>query len=535
MSAAPLNAAQTTATPAQAQAGTHGVSASAAAHKGQAGPVTGFQALLAMLDEAEQGGAAAAPGAAGPKTAVKASGDAAKGNDKTGESKTSKDAKDDPDLAVANDATGQTAVAAQQVQQVVPVAAGALATQQPPAIAAEAPVPSKAIATGQGAPQMAAAANVQAAIDAAKDTASLATATVGAQAIAASPATAATTPPADSSRAAAPVAAPPTPTTKPDATALAPQAPPVAQPGTSAPPPQPAAPPAVAPQAMAPQATAQAAMAADTAIATAGAAPQVAAQAAGPAKPSVTPASENGASSRIGAAPAAKGGRTAPQAFSGGEAISTRMADATQAQAKAEDATADGDGAALANGAASEDIQASTAETPSDANPGLTAATNATTTPAATHTATAEVRGQPQTVAALSAQIIKKLDGRSTQFDVALDPVGLGHVNVRVQIGAGGKMSAALAFDNPKAAAELRGRASELQSAMEQAGFDLSGGLSFDVAGDPGQGPAGQQQQPAPTFRGRAFQTAQDTTGDPVASGQFSYRRSSASGVDVRI
>src|SRR5207247_1363006 len=68
-------------------------------------------------------------------------------------------------------------------------------------------------------------------------------------------------------------------------------------------------------------------------------------------------------------------------------------------------------------------------------------------------------RGGTQTVAHLAAQIVKKLEGRSTRFDLQLDPLGLGKVDVRVEIGAGGKVSAAMSCDNPQAAAELRSRA----------------------------------------------------------------------------
>ena len=166
--------------------------------------------------------------------------------------------------------------------------------------------------------------------------------------------------------------------------------------------------------------------------------------------------------------------------------------------------------------------------------------TTSTTTPATlVHAAAVAVRGAPQTVANLAAQIAKKLDGRSTRFDVQLDPAGLGKVDVRVQIGGDGKMSASMSFDNPQAAAELKSRAGELHKALEQSGFDLSGGLSFDVASDNGQGRQAQGQDAdgntGAAFRGRAFQTALDTTADAAPSNQLMFRQSSASGVDIRI
>ena len=179
-----------------------------------------------------------------------------------------------------------------------------------------------------------------------------------------------------------------------------------------------------------------------------------------------------------------------------------------------------------------------TAATPAEPSPRAQAATHAGPAEAA------QVRGSPETVASLSAQIVKKLGGRSTHFDVQLDPEGLGKVNVRVAINADGQVSAAMRFDNPQAAAELRSRAGELQRALAQSGFDLSGGLSFDVAQDQGGGHGGQQNaffnddNPGQAFRGRAFAAALETAGDAVQAalpGAFSPARGVAKGVDVRV
>ncbi|MBT9470664.1 MAG: flagellar hook-length control protein FliK [Pseudomonadota bacterium] len=164
---------------------------------------------------------------------------------------------------------------------------------------------------------------------------------------------------------------------------------------------------------------------------------------------------------------------------------------------------------------------------------------------AATHAAApaahaAPVKATPETVAHLTAQISKKLDGQSTKFDVELNPAGLGRVSVSVEIAASGKMTAAMSFESPQAAAELRARSNELQRALEQAGFDLSGGLSFDVAGDrgDGRGAAQQQQNDGAAWRGRAFQAVLGTAGEAVESASslaLNYGRRSTTGVDVRI
>ncbi|MEW5686308.1 MAG: flagellar hook-length control protein FliK, partial [Pseudomonadota bacterium] len=153
------------------------------------------------------------------------------------------------------------------------------------------------------------------------------------------------------------------------------------------------------------------------------------------------------------------------------------------------------------------------------------------------------VRGAPETVANLAAQIIKKLDARTTRFDVELDPHGLGKVDVRVEIGANGRITAAMTFDNPQAAQDVKARANELQRALEQAGFDMQGGaLSFDVAQERGQGGQGRawqdQNETGTTFRGQAFRAALETAGDAAnAANQGALRlsRGVRTGLDVRI
>jgi flagellar hook-length control protein FliK len=177
-----------------------------------------------------------------------------------------------------------------------------------------------------------------------------------------------------------------------------------------------------------------------------------------------------------------------------------------------------------------------------DAAPAVEARAASHTESSGAPTTQASVRGSPETVANLAAQIVRKLEGRSTRFDVELNPEGLGKVDVRIEIGAQGRMTAALVFDNGQAAQDLKARAAELQRALEQAGFDLTGGLTFDVAHDRGQGRQQQAWQEAQgdlgkSFRGEAFRAALETAGDAdvAAQGALRLRRGVNAGLDVRI
>lgn len=84
-------------------------------------------------------------------------------------------------------------------------------------------------------------------------------------------------------------------------------------------------------------------------------------------------------------------------------------------------------------------------------------------------------RATVETTALIAAQIQNRLSGRSTRFEMALTPEGLGRVDVSIEIDADGNMAARLAFDNPAAATELRARADELRRQLEQAGLYLDG------------------------------------------------------------
>jgi hypothetical protein len=149
-------------------------------------------------------------------------------------------------------------------------------------------------------------------------------------------------------------------------------------------------------------------------------------------------------------------------------------------------------------------------------------------------------RGAPETVAKLAAQIMRKLEQRSTRFELALDPAGLGGVQVSLEINARGELAAHMSFDRPEAAAELRSRAQELHRALEQAGFELGqDALSFEhggqreFAGRDGQ--AQNERQGA--HHARAFEAALHNAelADFLPAGPHRLLSRARSGVDLTI
>ncbi|WP_235559194.1 flagellar hook-length control protein FliK [Brevundimonas sp. Leaf168] len=120
-------------------------------------------------------------------------------------------------------------------------------------------------------------------------------------------------------------------------------------------------------------------------------------------------------------------------------------------------------------------------------------------------------RATVETTAQLAAQIARKLEGRSTRFDMVLTPEDLGRVDVSLEIGKDGQLSARLAFDNPAAAADLKGRADELRRQLQEAGFQVAGDALDFSQRDPsaGGGAFERQQQRNALFAGASRLAAQ--------------------------
>ena len=127
--------------------------------------------------------------------------------------------------------------------------------------------------------------------------------------------------------------------------------------------------------------------------------------------------------------------------------------------------------------------------------------------------------------AQLAAQMTSRAGAARSAFDFALEPQGLGRVDVSLKIDQQGQLSAVLSFDNPAAAAEAKGRAADLQQALQQAGLNVSqNGLSFTSGGGQGQGAAWQTPTQASYAPGSS--AGSDLTTDPSNPAQI---RSAAS------
>ena len=133
-------------------------------------------------------------------------------------------------------------------------------------------------------------------------------------------------------------------------------------------------------------------------------------------------------------------------------------------------------------------------------------------------------------VTQVAAQIIRRLEGRSTRFEMELHPADMGRGDVRLDIDAEGRVAARLAFDNPAAAADMRGRAAELRRNLEEAGFLLSDdALSFADREEQGGRQGFESADRDPFARSARAADVADVEAQPA------LRALSRLGLDVRI
>ena len=145
-------------------------------------------------------------------------------------------------------------------------------------------------------------------------------------------------------------------------------------------------------------------------------------------------------------------------------------------------------------------------------------------------------RATIEATAQIAAQILRRLEGRSTRFEMALTPDELGRVDVKLDIDSEGRLNARLAFDNPAAATDLRGRADELRRQLEDAGFHLAED-AFEFADRDSGSSAFDRGQDARNGSSRAFAAASrlNTETDVAQPPRWLALSLSPSGVDMKV
>lgn len=169
--------------------------------------------------------------------------------------------------------------------------------------------------------------------------------------------------------------------------------------------------------------------------------------------------------------------------------------------------------------------------------PGEGSSTQTQAPAAARETAVSQLsRATVEATAQIAAQILRRLEGRSTRFEMALTPDELGRVDVKLDIDSEGRLNARLAFDNPVAATDLRGRADELRRQLEDAGFHLAAD-AFEFAERDSGSSAFDRGQDARNGSSRAFAAASRLNNeiDVAQPPRWLALSLSPSGVDMKV
>lgn len=156
--------------------------------------------------------------------------------------------------------------------------------------------------------------------------------------------------------------------------------------------------------------------------------------------------------------------------------------------------------------------------------------------PARDHSLSTLSRASIDATAQIAAQIQRRLEGRSTRFEIALRPAELGRVDVKLDIDSEGRLAARLAFDNPAAATDMRGRVDELRRQLEAAGFHLAED-AFEFADRDSGSSAFDRGQDTRHGQNRAFAAAArlKTEIDMAQPPQWLALSLSPSGVDMKV
>ncbi|KRQ02099.1 flagellar hook-length control protein FliK [Bradyrhizobium manausense] len=164
-----------------------------------------------------------------------------------------------------------------------------------------------------------------------------------------------------------------------------------------------------------------------------------------------------------------------------------------------------------------------------------TTTTSTATASTATLTATA-ANPNAMPISGIPVEIAAAARAGKTRFDISLDPVDLGRIDVRINVDRNGQVTSHLTVEKPETLQMLRQDAPQLQRALDDAGLKTgSNGLSFSLRDQNSSGQnAGQNNDNGNNSRRLIISEDDQAASLPVRS---SYGRmlGSSSGVDIRV
>ncbi|QOG19716.1 MULTISPECIES: flagellar hook-length control protein FliK [Bradyrhizobium] len=180
-----------------------------------------------------------------------------------------------------------------------------------------------------------------------------------------------------------------------------------------------------------------------------------------------------------------------------------------------------------------------TTDTSAQAASAIQAPVTNTTSAATASTATLTATAATNTAVPLNAvpiEIAAAARAGKTRFDISLDPVELGRIDVRINVDRNGQVTSHLTVEKPETLAMLKQDAPQLQRALDDAGFKTgSNGLSFSLRDQNSSGQqSGQNNDNGGNARRLIISEDESVTAAPVGRG-YGRMLGSSSGVDIRV
>ncbi|MCS3927111.1 flagellar hook-length control protein FliK [Bradyrhizobium elkanii] len=165
----------------------------------------------------------------------------------------------------------------------------------------------------------------------------------------------------------------------------------------------------------------------------------------------------------------------------------------------------------------------------------LTNTTSAATASTATLTATA-ANSTPVPISGVPVEIAAAARAGKTRFDISLDPIDLGRIDVRINVDRNGQVTSHLTVEKPETLQMLRQDAPQLQRALDDAGLKTgSNGLSFSLRDQNSSGQnSGQNNDNGGNARRLIISEDDTVAAAPVGRG-YGRMLGSSSGVDIRV
>ena len=139
-------------------------------------------------------------------------------------------------------------------------------------------------------------------------------------------------------------------------------------------------------------------------------------------------------------------------------------------------------------------------------------------------------------ISGLPVEITAAARAGKTRFDISLDPVDLGRIDVRINVDRNGQVTSHLTVEKPETLSLLQQDAPQLQRALDDAGLKTgSNGLSFSLRDQNSSGQNSGNNNDNNADARRLIISDDDASAAAPVGRSYGRMLGSSSGVDIRV